>query len=139
MTPTKPKKVKLSALVAKADRITSTYIRQKYADPAGYVSCITCSGIHHWQAVHCAHYVERGSFGTRYVEENLHPACVGCNAFRKEFHKRQYTLFMIDTYGREKINELILMSHKLLSPSEKRAIVEEAIEYYQNAFKDLQS
>jgi hypothetical protein len=135
----KPKKQSLSTLTDKADRLASTHIRQKYANHAGEITCITCGSVHHWKDSHCAHYVERRFFATRYVEENLHPACPHCNAFNKEFHKRQYTLFMLDTYGRDKIDELVMESRRTLSPSEKRAIVEEAIDYYGQLLREREA
>jgi len=131
------KKPSLSSLIKKADTATSLYIRQKFADHAGYVSCITCGKPMHWKDSECAHYIERAKFGTRFVEENLAPACTSCNHFRKEFHKREYTLYVIDTYGREKIDELKQLANKSLSPSQKRQIIEEALEYYTGKLKEL--
>lgn len=32
-------------------------------------------------------------------KENLHPVCPSCNVFRKEFHMREYTLYMEDFTG----------------------------------------
>ena len=48
-----------------------------------------------------------------------------------------YTEYFIDTYGREKIAELKLESKRTLSPSAKREIVENALQYYTNALKEL--
>lgn len=124
------KKQKLSSLIDKADRLTSLYIRQKYADHAGNVTCVTCGKSLHWKDSHCAHYIERAAKATRWLEENLHPACPSCNVYRKEFHKREYTLAMIDLHGRQFIDELKDMARKVLSPSEVRALAEEAIEYF---------
>ena len=132
---TKPKRAKLSTLVDKADKLASQYIRQKYADHAGYVTCISCDTVLHWKDAHCAHFIERGKKATRWMEENLHPACCSCNSFHKELHMRGYTLFMIDTYGREFVEELRVLENKTLSPAEVRTLAEEAIEYYGNAMQ----
>ncbi len=128
---------KLSTLVHDADRATSEYIRMKYSDFAGNVTCITCGKYLPWKDAHCAHYIERGRIETRWLEENLHPACSGCNVFMKERHKRRYTLFIIDTYGREKVKELEALEKIVVSPSRKRQLAEEAIEYYREAVKTL--
>ena len=133
----RPKQPKLSTLQAKADAVTSTYIRQKYSDHAGYVKCVTCDTVLPWKDSHCAHYIERGHIPTRYIEENLHPACPSCNVFRKEYHKRQYTLYMIDMYGRDKIDELTVESKRLLTSSQKRQIFEDAIDYYSQKLKEM--
>lgn len=133
----KPKRAKLSTLIDKADAITSQYIRQKFADFSGNVICITCGKVLRWQDMHCAHYIERGKKATRWLEENLKPACCGCNTFNKEFHMREYTLYMIDMYGREKIDELKELAKQLLSAGQVRQLAEEAIEYYTGALKAL--
>lgn len=129
-TKKKPKKAKLSTLVDKADKLASLYIRQKYADHAGNVTCISCGAVLHWKDAHCAHFIERSKKATRWLEENLHPACCSCNSFHKEQHMRGYTLFMVDTYGREFVEELRELEKKTLSPAEVRRLAEEAIEYY---------
>ena len=133
----KIKTPKLSTIVTKADTVCSIYIRMKYADHAGCITCITCGAYLAWRDSQNAHYVERGHHWTRYLEENLHPACASCNFYRKEFHKRQYTLFMIDTYGRDKITELEELSRKPISASQKRTLALEAIERYSKAVHDL--
>lgn len=91
----------------------SKYIRTKYADRTGCVRCITCGAVKLIQEMHAAHFVERGKEATRYIEENVHPACPSCNQFHKEFHMRNYVLWMIDTYGREKVDELIAFSRRI--------------------------
>lgn len=128
----KPKRQKLSTLIAKADKLASLYIRQKYADHAGNVICISCDTVLSWKDAHCAHFIERGKKPTRWREENLHTACCGCNQYRKEFHLREYTLKMIDLYGRDFVDELRVLANKSLGQAEIRALAEEAIEYYSN-------
>ena len=131
----KPKRKSLPSLIRKADELASLRVRQKFADHAGNVVCCTCKKVLHWKESHCAHYIERGNKATRWLEENLHPACPGCNVFHKEFHKREYTLYMIDIHGREFIDELKRMAAQVLSPSRVRQLAEEAIDYYGNALK----
>jgi hypothetical protein len=135
--PKKKRQTPLPTLIAKADKVTSTYIRQKYADHAGNVTCITCGKVLPWQSAHCAHFIGRGSKGTRWLEENLHPACPGCNCYRPEVHLREYTLFIIDTYGREKVTELKQIASEVLSGSQVRQLAEEAIDYYSTELKGM--
>ena len=130
------RKVKLSTLQAKADSLMSEYIRRKYADEHGYVTCVSCGRSFRWQEVDCGHFVSRRHLATRYVEENAHPECKGCNRFSTD-HLIGYTTYIIDLYGREKIAELKKESRKVLSPSEKRKTVEEAYQYYLNALTEL--
>jgi len=82
--------------------------------------------------------MERANKATRWLEENLHPACPSCNVFRKEYHKREYTLYIIDMYGREKIDEFKSLASQVLSPSNVRFLAEEAIEYYSAQLKEIQ-
>lgn len=108
-----PRKITKKQAKKRADTAMSQYIRQKYADPHGMVECVTCGIVNRWQTMHAAHFIGRGSEATRFVEENVHPACPGCNVYHKERHMRRYTLFMIDIYGREKIDELEALSREI--------------------------
>lgn len=129
-------KAKLSTLTAKADKLMSIYIRMKYADEHGWVKCSSCGRLFHWRDVDCGHFISRRHFATRYVEENAHPECHGCNRFNGD-HLIGYTEFMIDTYGREKIAELKKESRRVLSATEKRAVIEDAIVHYSEGVKSL--
>jgi 5-methylcytosine-specific restriction endonuclease McrA len=130
-------RAKLSTLQAKADKLMSQYIRMKYADDLGNVSCVSCGKVLYWNESDAGHFVpkSRGA-AVRYVEENVHPECPGCNRFN-EGHLIGYTRYMIDMYGEEKIDELQAEARKTLSPSEKRRLAEEAIQYYGERLKGL--
>lgn len=125
--PKRPKQPKLTTLIEKADRITSNYIRQKHADIHGNIKCISCDTVLPWKESHCAHYIGRASKATRWMEENLRPACPSCNVYRKEFHMREYTLKMIDFYGRDFVDELRGLARKVMPASQVRALAETAI------------
>lgn len=133
----KKPKAKLSTLQTKADNLASQYIRQKYADHAGNVSCVSCNKVLHWKDAHCAHFIGRSAKGTRWLEENLRPACPSCNVYRKEFHMREYTLVIIDAYGRDGLEELKAKGAEVLTGSKVRQLAEEAIDYYTKALGEL--
>ena len=133
----KKKQTKLPTLIAKADAITSQYIRQKNADHAGMVKCVSCSTVLHWKEAHCAHWMPRAAKATRWMEENLNAACPSCNVYRKEMHQREYTLFQLDRYGREGIEEIKAESKRVLAGSQVRALAEEAIELYTRLLKEM--
>ena len=135
----KIKRPSLPSLITKADNLASKYIRQKFADSSGNVTCITCGKVDHYKNMHAAHYIERAAKNTRWLEENLHPACPSCNVYRKEFHKREYTLYLSDMYGREKIDELKTLGRQVLSGSQVRQLAEEAIAYFSDQLQALQS
>ena len=139
LTKAKPKLTKLPTLIDKADALTSLYIRQKYADHNGNVQCVSCGKHLHWKEAHCAHFIERGKKATRWLEENLHPACPSCNFYRKEIHMREYTLAMIDLYGREALDHLRRAGALVLPASKVRQLAEEAIEYATEKLKELKA
>lgn len=132
----KPKKPKLSTLIDKADRAMSVYIRLKSSDEHGYAPCISCGRIFRWEEMDNGHFISRRHFSTRYVEENCHAECRYCNRFNGD-HLIGYTTAMIDLYGKEGVKELQEQSKRTLTPSEKRKIVEEALEYYTKALEGL--
>ena len=130
-------KLKYSTVQASADKVQSLYIRQKHA-VNGMVTCVSCGKVLPWQDADCGHYIPKSRGASiRYVEENCHPECKSCNRF-DDGHLAGYTLYMIDTYGREKIDELRAEARKTLSQTEKRRMAEEAKEYYTQQLKLLQ-
>ena len=130
----KPFKAKLSTIQAKADAAMSVYIRMKYADENGYVKCVSCGRSFHWKDVDCGHFISRGKVSTRWVEENAHPECPHDNRFNHT-HLIGYTLYMVDMYGRDKIEELEQLARQVLSPTQKRKLAEEAFLYYSGLVK----
>ena len=99
------KKPTVAKLKKEADRVHSIYIRMKFADHAGYVTCVTCGIVKPWKEMQCGHYLSRRFNITRYLEENTHPQCIGCNCFHHGEMDR-YALYMIEMYGKEFLDEL---------------------------------
>ena len=101
-------------------------IRDKYI-------CFTCGKQLDKYTSHAGHFIPRGSYSdTMYDETNIHCQCPGCNTF-KHGNLREYTLKMIDKYGREKVEEL-----KKRSQTVKRCKAEELeglIETYKSKIK----
>jgi hypothetical protein len=95
----------LKAAKARAWKAISAHVRQKAADGAGYVACVTCASQKHWKELHCGHFQHgltagKDADGKAFVWiENLHPQCAGCNTYRGGMLDK-YTLYMIDMYGR---------------------------------------
>lgn len=99
-------------------------VRLKAADDNGYVSCVTCGVTRHYKdQMHGGHFIERRYTATKLLEENIHPQCAGCNSF-KHGNQVPYTLYMIDTYGREFVDELEVLKH-------------EPKKWYRNELKEL--
>jgi hypothetical protein len=84
-------------------------VRLKASDDNGYCRCVCCGCVKQWNdGMQGGHFVSRSKNQWALVEENVHPQCAGCN-YSMGFgnsHK-QYTLYMIDMYGREFVEEMI--------------------------------
>lgn len=66
------------------DAVFSLYIRLKYANPEGIVTCYTCDEPFHYKDIQNGHFVKRGSNATRFEEANNRPQCPRCNQLHNE-------------------------------------------------------
>lgn len=87
------------------------YVRIKQFAHDGYCTCCTCGRTGDWQFFDGGHYISRQYTATCLLEENIHPQCKGCNRFMAGKHD-DYTIFMINTYGLEMVEELNELKHK---------------------------
>jgi 5-methylcytosine-specific restriction endonuclease McrA len=91
-------------------KATSLYIRKKFADHLGYVSCVTCGLTKHYKELHAGHFVPQAQGDAcRFIEENIHPQCYRCNV-NLGGNGPEYNAYMLDMYGQEKIDELRALS-----------------------------
>ena len=107
-------KKKLSTLKAKRWKLTSEYIRRKNSDDNGITKCVTCGIAKHWKEMDCGHFVPKNKGNAVYfVEENLGCQCTYCNRF---LHGNliEYTRYIIDMYGIEKVDELRALANTTL-------------------------
>ena len=99
---------KFKTLIRKADNIFSRYIRTKYSDNLGLVSCVTCPIKKPIKEMQAGHYISRdiknGLF-LRYSELNVHPQCYGCN-IKKSGAKEVYAIYLIKKYGMKVLEQL---------------------------------
>ena len=102
----KRKKKTIARLVDDGAVILQRIVRIKGADENGYCTCVSCGAKKHYKEMHGGHFIPRTSTIHKLLEENIHPQCPGCNTFNQEKAKIAYTLFMIDTYGREFVDDL---------------------------------
>lgn len=80
----------------------NTYKRLKDSDKDGMCICVTCGVKLHYKEVHSGHFAHSLNF----VEDNQHPQCPRCNKHLSG-NLAKYTLYMIDKYGRERVDELL--------------------------------
>lgn len=117
-------------------KLCSEYNRRKAADSDGFTVCVSCGKSHHWKEMDAGHFVPRSRGKAVYWDpENIHAQCPGCNRFDEERAKINYTLWMIDTYGREFVEQLQAKSRTTFR--ERKADVEYWRVYYSDMLKKL--
>ena len=80
------------------------------ADDSGYCTCVSCGVTDHYKNMQGGHFIAKGDSSYWSLEpENIHPQCPGCNVFGMRFGSasQQYTLHMVDTYGRDYVDSMI--------------------------------
>ena len=86
--------------------IFSEYIRRKYADESGFVTCVTCGNRLPWKEAHAGHYIAKSLGSAIYFEErNVHPQDAACNLWRHG-NLTAYALYLLKTYGPTILDEL---------------------------------
>ena len=102
------RKVKLSTLKNKLDKIFSEYIRRRDVDDhTGFGKCIDCGRETPFSEGDAGHFVGRRHLSTRWDEDNVHFQHRYCNRF---LNGRQYE------YGQalgDRADELIQKSHQV--------------------------
>lgn len=101
------KKKSIAKLRSEAVTLYNKILRIKQADEWGYILCITCGDRKHWKNCDAGHF----KHGLDFVEDNQHPQCKPCNSWGSG-KLDIYTLWMIDKYGRERVEELEVMSKR---------------------------
>lgn len=107
-----PKKKTQQQLKKQALELLQKLVRVKSANDFGYCACVSCGVIKKWNdGMQGGHFIAKGNGGSNQwalVEENVHPQCSGCNGFGMRYGNAEtdYTLFMIDTYGRDKVDQM---------------------------------
>lgn len=104
-------KPKLSTVKKRLWKVVSRYIRTKYADHRGMITCVTCGTVKPFAEMQAGHFIPKKRGNSIYfVEENIHPQCVRCNNYESG-NLVEYTRYMIDMYGIEKVDELRALSN----------------------------
>lgn len=129
------KSKKLSFYKKKAWEAFSEYIRRRDSSN-GYAKCCTCEVIDEWRYLQAGHFVAGRNNSILFREDNCHAQCVGCNFFGKNSKSYgKYYQFMKDRYGAERIDELILLSNRVLLYTQED--FERIAEEYKNKVKQL--
>jgi len=86
-------------------------VRVKAADDNGYCRCVSCGKYVPWNEADGGHFIPKGNSSYWALEEeNVHPQCKSCNGFEMKHGTatQMYTLWMVDFYGRDFVNNMEL-------------------------------
>jgi hypothetical protein len=106
------KKVTVTKLKAKADKLFSEYIRRRYAEYDGTVSCFTCGAVKHWKEQQAGHFASRRHLSTRWDYENVQVQCQSCNIWNQG-QQWKFGIYLDEKYGEGKAEELMVKSKQL--------------------------
>ena len=85
----------------------SEYIRLKYADAEGYVTCVTCKKKKYWKgdSMQAGHLLDGRSNSILFEEKICFPQCYSCNVC-KHGNKEKFVPWFIDKFGRELFDDM---------------------------------
>src|SRR5205814_6797320 len=114
--------------------VMSEFIRRRYADDQGMVSCFSCGRVGHWKAMQCGHFISRVRLATRWDEINCQVQDGVCNVLRRG-NMPEFALALQRKYGPQILQELVDKSHQALKLT--RADLLSKIEDYQTKLLTL--
>lgn len=115
-TKKKPKAQSKKLLKKKAWTTFSEFIRRKSSDENGNSKCVTCGKVAPWSELQAGHFVGGRTNSVLFNEDIVFPQCVHCNIFLRGNYQA-YTLFMIDTAGRDNVDKYLDLKNKTLKLS----------------------
>ena len=106
-------KSKKQKLKEKAWKLFSEWVRRRDANEDGYVSCVTCGKVAHWQGegMQAGHFISGRSLSILFDVRNCHTQCYACNVGRGGSYV-EYFIYMENRYGREVIDELRILKNQ---------------------------
>ena len=114
------KKVKANPR-AKALETAQLLARISRANDDGYCTCVTCGYVSKWnEGFDGGHFMAKGNCSYWMLDSrNIWPQCKACNGNGMKFGNKEadYTLFMIDTFGREFIDYMKSMEKTIIKRS----------------------
>lgn len=99
-----------------ADELMSIFVKLRDKDDKGMITCITCWKKVRWndgKQCNNAHFISREHYKFRWDPKNCHWACSHCNAFDKQVHQQNYTVWMIKQYWLQEVESMIAESKKV--------------------------
>ena len=100
------------------DKLLRLIVIKRDADANGYAVCCSCGKIAHYTDMDAGHWINRGCMKTRYELKNVHLQCRHCNRYR-EGNGPGYSMFMLNKYGTEVMDDLIELSKMICQRKQK--------------------
>jgi hypothetical protein len=129
------KQPSLKSLKNRAWKLMSEWVRRKDADEGGTTRCVTCRTPIYWKEAQAGHFVSGRTNAVLFHPDLVHVQCVGCNIFRGGNYAA-YTLYMLDLYGREKVEEFLSLRRKAVKLT--RQDLEQLIEDFKAKLSTLE-
>ena len=129
------RKSKRKTLIKKLDKVFSEYIRRKYADKNGIVSCYTCGKKKYWkgEGMQNGHFISRRSRILRWDERNCRSQCYSCNVMRYG-ESYIFGVKLNQEYGYNIADELLIESKKIIKQSDED--LKNLIKLYEDKIKE---
>lgn len=106
---------------AKALEAAQLLARISRADDDGYCTCVTCGHVAKWnEGFDGGHFIAKGNCSYWMLDpRNIWPQCKACNGNGMKFGNKEadYTLFMIDWFGREFVDYMKSMEKTVIKRS----------------------
>lgn len=117
-------------------KLASEYNRRKDCDRNGYGQCCSCGKSMHWKDGDAGHFIPKARGKAVYfIPTNIHLQCPGCNRFDVERAKIGYTLYMLDRYGLDHIEELQRLAKTV--HRQRQSDLDNWAEIYREKLKEL--
>lgn len=132
------KKDLLDAAKKKLYEVSHAHVRARDSKD-GFGRCIDCKKKVGIKWLQCGHFIpdQSGHILLRYHPHNMHGQFSGCNLrFAQERVKINYTLVMIDRYGREYVDSLLAMVDVGRAMKVDLSFYEEMIKLYEEGDED---
>lgn len=128
------KKPSLKSLKNKAWKTFSEWVRRRDADEGGTVHCVTCRKPLFWKEAHAGHFISGRTNAVLFHPDIVNPQCEVCNIWRGGNYVA-YTLYMLDKYGREKVEEFEALRRQVKKLT--RSDLEDLINEYKQKLEGL--
>lgn len=117
------------------DVVFSKYIRARDTKD-GWGRCCSCGQLKAYEQLDAGHFINRKWRATRWHESNVFAQCIACNRFG-EGDAAGYALFMLDRYGKEKVEYLRALSRETAKYTDFEG--ELLVKEYKEKLKELET